>query len=261
MSCQNLARGLATAKQIAQELGLTGYYGPLIELFECTQAFHLAVEMTAGNSLFDIVVDTDQTAARLIAELNRRQGGRITCVPLNTIKPKEREYPNDNVILPMIKHITFDPAVRKAMMQVFGRTVITRNLDIADKAAISHKLNGITLTGDRVDRRGAMSGGSADIKRTRIATQEIIRQASASLEDTEQKLAQVKDRQNQIDAEMNKLDTDLLKAADSRHKVRDHFKALEAEIRDLKREAQDRKTKMEHNVRSHSISKTASLSP
>lgn len=118
---QDLFRGVEAVRQIAIDLKLTGVFGPLIELFTCKAEFHQAVEITAGNSLFHVVVDSDATASTVIHELNRRKAGRVTFVPLNRIEPKRPDYPASPDAMPMIKQLQFEPKFEKAFMQVFGQ--------------------------------------------------------------------------------------------------------------------------------------------
>jgi structural maintenance of chromosome 3 (chondroitin sulfate proteoglycan 6) len=119
---QDLFRGVEAVRQIAIDLKLTGVFGPLIELFTCKAEFHQAVEITAGNSLFHVVVDSDATASTVIHELNRRKAGRVTFVPLNRIEPKRPDYPASPDAMPMIKQLQFEPKFEKAFMQVFGQS-------------------------------------------------------------------------------------------------------------------------------------------
>ena len=63
-----------------------GVYGPFIELFKCMDQMNAAVEVTAGNQLFQVVVDTDETATIIVQHLNRTKGGRVTFMPLNRLQ-------------------------------------------------------------------------------------------------------------------------------------------------------------------------------
>ena len=119
---KDLFRGVEAVRQIAIDLKLPGVFGPLIELFTCKAEFHQAVEITAGNSLFHVVVDSDATASTVIHELNRRKAGRVTFVPLNRIEPKRPDYPASPDAMPMIKQLQFEPKFEKAFMQVFGQS-------------------------------------------------------------------------------------------------------------------------------------------
>lgn len=80
-----MSLGIAAVKRIVQQEGLRGVYGPLVELFECADPLMTAVEVAAGGRLFDIVVDTDETASHLLETLSHDRVGRVTFMPLNQI--------------------------------------------------------------------------------------------------------------------------------------------------------------------------------
>lgn len=69
----DIRRGLNTVKSICKQYGIVGVCGPVIELLECDERFFTAVEVTAGNSLFHVVVDSDETATTIIRHLTDRK--------------------------------------------------------------------------------------------------------------------------------------------------------------------------------------------
>ncbi|KAF9432395.1 Structural maintenance of chromosomes protein 3 [Entomortierella beljakovae] len=165
---KNTSAGLAAVARITKALNLDGVYGPLYELFDVEDMYNVAVNAIAGTSLFDIVVDTDATATRVLEALNKEKAGRVTFMPLNRLNPHPSTYPEANDAIPMIKKLTFDPKYTKAFEQVFGRALICLSLEIAATYSKGYNLNGITLDGDRVDRKGALSGGYQDTRNTRL---------------------------------------------------------------------------------------------
>lgn len=62
------AQGLESVQRLKTEHPneLQGVYAPLIELFQCTETEMTAIETTAKGQLFNIVVDTDETASRVL---------------------------------------------------------------------------------------------------------------------------------------------------------------------------------------------------
>lgn len=165
---QNTSRGLAAVRRIARQQNLEGVYGTLAELLEVNERYRRAVEVTAGNSLFHYVVDNDDTATRIIEILQKQKAGRITFMPLNRIRPKTGNVPKANDAIPMIEKLQFDPTYEKAFQQVFGQTIICPNLTIAGQYARSHGVNGVTMDGDRSDKKGAFTGGSIDLRHSRL---------------------------------------------------------------------------------------------
>lgn len=165
---QNTSRGLAAVRDIKRQHKLDGCFGTLAELMEVNERYRRAVEVTAGNSLFHYVVDNDETATKVIEILQSRRLGRITFIPLNRVRPKTSNGPKADDAIPMLEKIQFDPMYEKAFQQVFGQTVICPNLAIAGQYARSHGVNGVTLEGDRSDKKGAFTGGSLDTRSSRL---------------------------------------------------------------------------------------------
>ncbi|KAF7338458.1 Structural maintenance of chromosomes protein [Mycena venus] len=161
--------GLGAVDKIAERYNLDGVYGPLYRLFEITdQKFSIAVELTAGNSLFHVVVDTDETASKVLDVMLKEKTGRVTFMPLNRLKPTQMTLPNAQDAIPILDKLKYDDAHEKAFQQVFGKTCVCRDLTIAAAYVKSHGINTITLDGDKVDRKGALTGGFHDVKRSRI---------------------------------------------------------------------------------------------
>ncbi len=69
------SQGLDSVRRIVADQGIVGVHGPLIELVRCNPRYVVPVEVTAGDALFDVVVDTDATASRILAAMNRNKVG------------------------------------------------------------------------------------------------------------------------------------------------------------------------------------------
>ena len=119
-------------------------------------------------SLWHVVVDTDETASRLLKIMNAEKTGRVTFMPLNRLRPKAAPPVNAQDAIPILSKLTYDPLYTKALQQVFGRTCVCRDLTLAAAYVKSHGINTITLDGDKVDHKGVLSGGYHDIRRSRL---------------------------------------------------------------------------------------------
>ncbi|KAK6462230.1 RecF/RecN/SMC [Scheffersomyces coipomensis] len=186
------AQGLQAIRHIASKLNLSDkVYGPLCDLFEVNDKYKTAAEVIAGNSLFHIVVDTDQTASLIMEELIRSKSGRVTFMPLNRLNDlslDNTQYPDSNQYqcIPLIKKIKFDnPKVAKAINQVFSKAIVVADLSTGSELARNFRLSAITLDGDRVDNRGALTGGYRDYKRSRLDALKIQTKKKAELSKVE----------------------------------------------------------------------------
>ncbi|MBA0836045.1 hypothetical protein Goarm_008289, partial [Gossypium armourianum] len=71
---------------------------------------------------------------------------------------------------------------------VFGRTVICRDIDVATRVARTDGLDCITLEGDQVSKKGGMTGGFYDYRRSKLKFMNIIMQNTMSINKKEEEL-------------------------------------------------------------------------
>ncbi|TCD64165.1 Structural maintenance of chromosomes protein 3 [Steccherinum ochraceum] len=169
MMDKDTGTGLRAVEEIAERHNMDGVYGPLYKLFKILDdKFNIAVELTAGTSLFHVVVDTDETASELMKTMVQERTGRVTFVPLNRIHPKVPSFAGDQDAIPLMNQLHFESIFRPALEQVFGKTYVCRDLTLASSYVKGHGINTITLDGDKVDRKGALTGGYHDVRRSRL---------------------------------------------------------------------------------------------
>lgn len=185
------SQGLEAVRELTTSLGLqNSVYGPLAELFSVSDKYKTAVEVIGGNSLFHVVVDTDETASVLMEQLVRAKRGRVTFMPLNRLGLVLVEYPdsNEHQCIPLIKKVkSTNPAVSRAIQQVFGRTIVVSELSKGSELARAYKLSAITLDGDRADVKGALTGGYRDYKSSRLdAIKSQVKKKKQLLENSDQ---------------------------------------------------------------------------
>ncbi|CAN4099063.1 unnamed protein product [Withania somnifera] len=201
----DIRRGLNSVRRICREYEISGVFGPIFELLECDDKFFTAVEVTAGNSLFHVVVDDDETSTKIIRHLNAQKGGRVTFIPLNRIKTPHVRYPQGSDVIPLLKKLRFSDSYSKAFEQVFARTVICRNLDVATRVARTDGLDCITLEGDQVSKKGGMTGGFYDHRRSKLRFMSNIKQNTVSINLKERELEEVRYKLQEIDQKINEL--------------------------------------------------------
>ncbi|KAI8573366.1 hypothetical protein RHMOL_Rhmol01G0271500 [Rhododendron molle] len=188
----DIRRGLNSVRRICRESGILGVFGPIIELVDCDEKFFTAVEVTAGNSLFHVVVETDEISTQIIRHLNALKGGRVTFIPLNRVKAPQISYPQSSDVIPLLKKLKFKRDYTPAFAQVFGRTVICRDLDVATRVARTDGLDCITLEGDQVSKKGGMTGGFYDYRRSKLKLMNVIKENTNSVNKKEAELEEVR---------------------------------------------------------------------
>lgn len=242
MMDHNTSRGIAAVRRIKRQYNLEGVHGTLADLFEVNDRYRTAVEVTAGQSLFHYVVDTDETATKVLEILQNEKAGRVTFMPLNRLRSKPTNMPKASDTIPMIEKLQFDSRYEKAFMHVFGKTIICPNLQVASQYARSHGVNAITPEGDRSDKRGALTGGFHDSRSSRLDAVKLLTKWRDEYESK-------KNRGTEIRRELEKLDQivtwavgELQKLEQQRQQVQNSSGPLRHELRskrDLLQKQQD----------------------
>ncbi|KAI9351904.1 RecF/RecN/SMC [Pilaira anomala] len=199
---KNTSLGLASITRIVRDHGLQGVYGPIFELFQVIPDLETAVEVAVGPSLFHVVVDTDETASRLLDIMSKEHAGRITFIPLNRVKPRTVQYPQKDDAVPLISQLQFEPQYQKAFEQVFGGVILCRTLEVAASYAKSFQLTVVTAEGNRVDGRGAMTGGYIDTKRSRLTAAKKLRIWQTKLDQEQRRARAIKQEIHQLDTKV-----------------------------------------------------------
>lgn len=206
---RDLASGIKSVKEIAEKLKLPDgcVFGTLGELIKVNDKYKKCAEVVGGNSLFHIVVDTDETASLIIQELYRMKGGRVTFLPLNRVynDPNITYPPNEQAsCTPLIKKIRYDTRFEKAIKQVFGKTIVVRDLSTGARLAKRFKLNAITLDGDRADKKGALTGGYHDQhKKTRLDLLKKLKDSRSQYKSLTSELEDMRQKIQAIDASID----------------------------------------------------------
>jgi len=207
---------------------MEGVYGTVGNLFKTNEKYGIAIEVTAGSQINDIIVENEDVAKFCIDYLKREKIGRATFLPLNKIKSKN--VPVDllgkkGVIGLASKLIKFDSRYKPAMDFVFGSTLIIDDLDAAKNIGIG-KARMVSLEGDLVERSGAMIGGYyvkhpqfaketagkeiSEYERMKKSLEEEIENLKKEIEEFENKLkeyGQTEETKRIIDLEKLKIDS------------------------------------------------------
>ncbi|WFD44305.1 Structural maintenance of chromosomes protein 3 [Malassezia psittaci] len=217
-------RGLQCIETLVSRNHISGVYGPLYTLFQVDDRYKAAVEATAGSSLFHVVVDNEQTAGKLLELMQQEpQSGRVTFMPLNRLHTNQVAYPQASDAVVMVRKLSFQPEVLSAMKQVFGKTIICPRLEIAAAyvRGSNGQLNAITLDGDQVNRRGTLSGGYHDPRRSRLDAVRGVQRWQAEIATHTAELDQTRSRLSVLEQRITALYSEMYIKEQQRTKLQD----------------------------------------
>lgn len=145
---------------------LRGIRGTVLQLISVKPEYTLAIETALGNSVQDIITETENDAKRAINMLKESNAGRATFLPLNAIKGRvleekglDDQYGYINLAWELVK---CDAEYKEIVRSLLGRIAVCEDLDCAIAMAkhFNYKFKIVTLDGQVINAGGSMTGGS-----------------------------------------------------------------------------------------------------
>ena len=149
-----------------------GVHGVIANLISVPKEYEVAIEMSLGQSMQNIVTDTEEDAKKLVEHLRKFNLGRASFLPITSVKGKKIDkIKSDKGIIGIASDlVSFDPKYEQIIFSLLGRTVIVDNMEnaiqIAKKNSYGFRI--VTLEGDVLNPSGAISGGSVAPKTVNI---------------------------------------------------------------------------------------------
>lgn len=231
LTSKAIMNGVASVKTVLEEFHhkrinhdvISGYYGRVIDLFNCEFQFNKAIEVTAEARLFYHVVEDDVVAMKILERINQRSlPGEMNFYPLNRMLTAEKRTVQDPDASPILDHMEFDPKFEKIFLILFKDHVFVKDVAAGTRISKNENFNCVTLEGDQISRRGPMTGGYMDVKKSKV---DLIRKL---------KIAQTE--QTKIEADMEQLGEKIAQSLALIDQIRMEINRLEIEIQTLSRE-------------------------
>ncbi|MCL2164846.1 MAG: chromosome segregation protein SMC [Oscillospiraceae bacterium] len=148
-----------------------GIFGAVASLITVPREYETAIEMALGPAKQNVVTSDDQTAKKAVNYLKKSNGGRVTFLPLSSVKASETEataiaeFARDGGFIGAARDlIDYDKKYHRAITHLLGRTVVVRDIDDAIRISKKreHSVRIVTLDGDIISQGGAVTGGSIE---------------------------------------------------------------------------------------------------
>lgn len=145
---------------------LSGIRGVTAELMDVPKGYELAIETAMGASLQNVICENDEDAKRAVKFLKENRVGRITFLPIASIKASKQaisdKLKDDKGFLGMaVDIISFDKELANIYSYLLGRVAIVKDMDSAIRLSkVSQGLRFVTPEGEIVNASGAITGGA-----------------------------------------------------------------------------------------------------
>ena len=144
-----------------------GIVGVVADILKTDAKYETAIETALGSSIQNVVTDNEDVAKRMIALLKREKAGRVTFLPLTSIKNsqefKHEECLSEKGVIGLADSLVHvDEAYRSVAKSLLGRIVVVDHIDNAVQIArkYNYAIRMVTLEGEMLVPGGAMSGGA-----------------------------------------------------------------------------------------------------
>lgn len=232
--------------------------GAVGDLFTVGDTFTVAIEIALGGSVNHVVTTTAKAASEGVQYLKSIQGGRVTFLPLESVKGKPYDTPalqEEGVIGTAVDCITFNQEYSHIFQYLLGRTLVVETMDcaIALQKQYNQSLRIVTLTGEQFQPGGSLTGGATKRKRSSVLSR---REEAARLE---QELVTVAERMARLEQQVKDDESRIENAQKERSTLDEQYQhtnllfvASETKIQNIENELQ-RKQRVQKDMENRMI--------
>ena len=187
-----------------------GVHGVIANLISVPKEYETAIEMCLGQSMQNIVTDTEEDAKKLVEHLRKFNLGRASFLPITSVKGKKLDkIKSERGVIGIASDLVkFDKKYEQIVLSLLGRTLIVDTMDnaIAIARKNSYGVRIVTLQGDVLNPSGAISGGSVSTKTVNIlGRSREIEELKKTIADLEKKVEKLKKDKSEYESSIEDL--------------------------------------------------------
>lgn len=212
-SVKNLLKAVDKSNELGQ-----GYIGLVADLIRVKDKYEKAIEISLGSSAQNFVMETDLDAKRMIEYLKTHGLGRVTFLPLNTIKGNVlrlniEQMKKEGVLGLGHNLIEYEEKHKNILEYLLGRTIIIDNLNngLNVSKKYGHIYRIVTLDGDVLNPGGSLTGGSYNKNATSIISRKNkITKLGKEIDKLKKIIENMEEEKTNLKNDLNKLDNNIV---------------------------------------------------
>lgn len=195
-----------------------GICGAVASLLKVEEVYETAIEVALGNSLQNIVTETEEDAKNAIEYLKQNRLGRATFLPISAVKGKTFQgrpeiLSEAGILGTAFSLVSYEEKYEQIAMNLLGRILVVQDLEkgiqLAKKYRYQYKM--VTLAGEFLNNGGAITGGSIQKKALHIfGRSREIRQLQEALEKLEQEIIKQKEKLHLAQEDLQEIEEETL---------------------------------------------------
>lgn len=210
------------------------YEDTLANLINVKNGYEEIIDNLMGQAVQNIVTRTKDDSKELINFVNKNNIGRITFLPVDSIKSYEKAKPKEPEVLAMANELLeYEPRYAGIINHFLGSTVVVKNIE--DATNLSKKIKGyriITLDLDVINSWGSMVAGSNKNKKTNTN----LLNRNKKIEQTKEKINFLKSENDKVKAKLNEISLTKNDLASKEKYYLANFEELKKSINDTNNE-------------------------
>ena len=233
-------------KRILDNKRLTGIHDALINLISTNSTYQTSLDVVSLSNKNFLVVDSSESARNTIRYLKENNLGRVTFLPLDTIKAKYVDYDTQNKLTDikgylgiLTDFLEYKDEYKDIILNQFGNILVVDTLENANYISkiIQNKYRIVTLDGEIIHVGGSITGGSLN-NRNLINTKN-------ELTDLELKSNLEKNTLTTLNKEKEELENNLIVIENNIQKIRTDLLLKSEELKnyEVKKEEQEKELK------------------
>ncbi len=159
-------------KAVLENKSLNGIVDVVAKLMGTEEIYNTAIEAALGGNIQNVVVEDEEAAKAAIAFLKENKLGRVTFLPVSSVRPNQFNKDEEREILSYkgvidvaYKLLEYDSEYENIAKNLLGRILVVDTYDnavlIARKTQSRYKL--VTLTGEFFNTGGSITGGTQNV--------------------------------------------------------------------------------------------------
>ena len=182
-----------------------GIHGVVADLVKVEKKYETAVETALGGNIQNVVTEDEETAKRLITYLKENHYGRVTFLPLTSVKGKDHEKNRSFLSEPGAigfanELVKADKVYSEVLSYLLGRVIVVDHVDHA--VALARKsgygLHIVTLEGEYLAPGGSIAGGSFKNNSNLLGRKREIDTLTKAVKEGEEEIKAIKARREEI---------------------------------------------------------------
>ncbi len=228
--------------------------GVVANLVKTESKFETAIETCFGAAVQNVVTANPDDAQYLIQYLKRTEGGRVTFLPVSSMKPRadggdiRRALDERGALGLATELVSYDKYFDNVVKFLLGNTLVVDTIDNATYIAKKYRFGFriVTLDGDVLSSNGSMSGGSRRQGASGLLSMDRrLDDVDKAINDKKEEMARRQAKKSQIEAqvaeqkrELERVNVEAQELRQASVALKEQVAALAIKIEDVKKETE-----------------------